>query len=500
MAKLGKVLAGLGAALGGYATGKADFEQRRAEDEDRRLRREETEMRMASARKQMADQQALADAGRPAVVEPNVLNDDDGNPTSAPALRMVGPGPVQNFNDPAAAAAMADGMNDPTARRARQVAALDATGRPDQAIALENANWQQGRQRVTAKREDDAHARQLKEEGVVEAWQALGRGDAAGIKDAFNRSGLYKIDGEVTLRKEKRNVPGLGEKETNTADFTMLQPDGSKKPMSVNFHDLATTQLMKYKDVLELGIKGKQADDKSEYQAGLIKARQDSLAVQQSLGEARIENARLRAVQPPAAAPVWNDKADTLLNKVYFGADENGKQAVDAQGALFAKTIARGIATKNGGDAHAGVMKAIEVDNRLREAAAKQAAAAKDPAERAVLQAQALQVLRREYLARISGAAPAAPPRPQPSLEDVRNTTWTTDRTPGGRAPALAQVNPVDRIGDSPIGPLTPMSYIEEAAQAGNPRAIAWLRQRAAGQMENATAPRDAASSLGVAP
>jgi hypothetical protein len=65
-------------------------------------------------------------------------------------------------------------------------------------------------------------------------------------------------------------------------------------------------------------------------------------------------------------------------------------------------------------------------------------------------------------------------------------------------APRAAAPAPVDRIGDQPIGPLTRMGDIQESALAGNPRAIAWLEQRAAAKAENATAPRTAAAMLGV--
>lgn len=51
---------------------------------------------------------------------------------------------------------------------------------------------------------------------------------------------------------------------------------------------------------------------------------------------------------------------------------------------------------------------------------------------------------------------------------------------------------PVDTLKGQPIGVLTPRRQIEEAARAGNPRAIQYLKA----QEENATAPRDTASML----
>lgn len=73
-----------------------------------------------------------------------------------------------------------------------------------------------------------------------------------------------------------------------------------------------------------------------------------------------------------------------------------------------------------------------------------------------------------------------------------------------GAAPAAAKPRrrdgapsgPVDRIGDQPIGLLTPRAWIEEAAKLGNRRAIEYLR----GQQENAAAARDSASMINVSP
>ena len=139
MAKLGKMIAGLGAIAGGYVQGDRMLRRDEREEEERRMRREEHDLRMRTATREEAAQLALADAGKTAVVEPNITNDDDGNPSSAPPIRLVGPGPVRNFDDPAAAQAAATGLNDAGARRARQIAALDAHGKPTEAITLEAA-------------------------------------------------------------------------------------------------------------------------------------------------------------------------------------------------------------------------------------------------------------------------------------------------------------------------------------------------------------------------
>lgn len=55
---------------------------------------------------------------------------------------------------------------------------------------------------------------------------------------------------------------------------------------------------------------------------------------------------------------------------------------------------------------------------------------------------------------------------------------------------------PVDRLRDQPIGILTPLATIKEAAAAGNKQAKAYLERRAQGQADTESAPRTAAEML----
>lgn len=55
---------------------------------------------------------------------------------------------------------------------------------------------------------------------------------------------------------------------------------------------------------------------------------------------------------------------------------------------------------------------------------------------------------------------------------------------------------PVDRLRDQPIGILTPLATIKEAAAAGNKQAMAYLDRRSKGQADTAAAPRTAAEML----
>jgi len=77
-------------------------------------------------------------------------------------------------------------------------------------------------------------------------------------------------------------------------------------------------------------------------------------------------------------------------------------------------------------------------------------------------------------------------------------------RQGGGKTPPQAASKetpapsgpPVDRLRDQPIGILTPLATIREAAAAGNKQAKAYLERRAQGQADTEAAPRTAAEML----
>lgn len=113
------------------------------------------------------------------------------------------------------------------------------------------------------------------------------------------------------------------------------------------------------------------------------------------------------------------------------------------------------------------------------------------------------------------GSKPAAKDKPAGDMQDVRvggkvigkaSTAEEAARLvaefrKGGKAPAATAAPapaapPVDRLRDQPIGMLTPLATIEEAARAGNQKAIAYLQRRAQGMAENAAAPRSTADML----
>lgn len=258
MARFGNAIAGLGAIASGYVMGDRMLKKEQMDEEDRRLRKEEADLRLAAARREAANQQALADAGRSAVVEPNITNDDNGEASSAPALRMVGPGPVQNFNDPGTANAAAAAVNDPNALHARQVAVLNSQGKPVEAMslqankmALDNANWQQQRQRTVAGREDTAYARKLIHEGAADTARAMLTGDPNQVFSAFNASGDIKLKAPPSVKVVGEiDVPNLGKKNIYEYTGTVIGPDGKETTVTHNSHQF-NMAILPYKEQMD---------------------------------------------------------------------------------------------------------------------------------------------------------------------------------------------------------------------------------------------------------
>lgn len=281
---------------GGYVKGKQDEDEKARRDKRDAREQEEHDARMAELAKKNAADKALRDAATPATVStgatvngisanPTVYDNVDvassdvrqanklaqggmpgqepaaaagmaaagstaemGAPAAAPATMT--PAPVVNgtaYPSQAGAQAAADAANTPQAVRTRQIAALrgvdperadrmEATG-----LTLENARAEQ--------------ARKLRDEGVFDGLRAFRAGDAAGMKEALNKSGQYKIDGDVTLTPEVREVPGVGKITTYNATFNAVGPDGKVVPRQVNSHDLSM-QMMPYEKALDLQQKG----------------------------------------------------------------------------------------------------------------------------------------------------------------------------------------------------------------------------------------------------
>jgi hypothetical protein len=256
-------LAGLGQ---GYFQGKDNQDKKARQAKQDQREQEEHQSRMSEQRKKQAGDAAIAQAARPMVAaaggmsRPDTMDDRDvGLPENA-ALPNGGLAATATANTPEAVAG-------------RQVAALQGID-PERAHRLESntLNLENARAERT---------RRLKEEGLFDAMRAFRSGDVAGMKDAFNKGGQFKIDGDVTMTPEERDIPGIGKVTTYNATFNTLGPDGKPVSRTFNSHDLSM-QLMPYEKALDVLNKGKKtvqegqkaaADaDESQARAGYYRA------------------------------------------------------------------------------------------------------------------------------------------------------------------------------------------------------------------------------------
>lgn len=246
-------VAGLG---GGYLQAQQRQQEQDRQDKLDKIQTDRAAREQTEFDQRRADSQTLRDAARPANVQegaggmlrPDTMdNRDVGLPENAElpngglspqAYRVNG----QGYDAQAPALAAAKAYDSPQALAARQAAALNQVGQPAQALQLQNSQADL----------DTKHAervRKVREENIVDALQALRRGDGKSMVAAFNKSGDYKIDGDAMLTPEVREIPGVGKVTTHNATFNVVGPDGKAVPMTVNSHDLSM-QYMPYEKAL----------------------------------------------------------------------------------------------------------------------------------------------------------------------------------------------------------------------------------------------------------
>ena len=130
----------------------------------------------------------------------------------------------------------------------------------------------------------DKRTKELQNENVFDALRFANTGNAQGVYDAFNKSGLYKFEAVPNLTKVMRDVKGLGKIATYDIEGTVIDQNGNKQPFKNNNFDMGMS-LLPYMDSIKTQAALNAAGDKSEYQANLLALRQQGLANQQYLGE-----------------------------------------------------------------------------------------------------------------------------------------------------------------------------------------------------------------------
>lgn len=273
----GSPLLSLAAGLGtGYLNTKKQIAEQARIDEDRAMQREERQLRLDDARQLRDQNAAVATAGKPIGVQEvagaDLAPGEMGPSPTAPTLGGFKVG-GSSFLDRGQADTAAAAENTPEAQTSRIAAAYRANGAPDKALTLENAAFTQkiAKEKYTQDQKD--RASKYKQEGLIDAAKALRAGDAAGVFQAFNAGGEYKLDGEPEITREDREVPGIGKIPTYNAKVRVLGPDGKVQERVINSHDLSMS-LMPFEKTLDfLGKSAKDASD-SNYKAGMLGATQ----------------------------------------------------------------------------------------------------------------------------------------------------------------------------------------------------------------------------------
>lgn len=273
----GSPLLSLAAGLGtGYLNTKKQIAEQARIDEDRAMQREERQLRLDDARQLRDQNAAVATAGKPIGVQEVAGTDlapgEMGPSPTAPTLGGFKVG-GSSYLDRTQANAAAATENTPEAQTSRIAAAYRANGAPDKALTLENAAFTQkiAKEKYTQDQKD--RASKYKQEGLIDAAKALRAGDAAGVFQAFNAGGDFKLGGQPEITREDREVPGIGKIPTYNAKVRVLGPDGKVQERVINSHDLSMS-LMPFEKTLDfLGKSAKDASD-SKYKAGMLGAAQ----------------------------------------------------------------------------------------------------------------------------------------------------------------------------------------------------------------------------------
>lgn len=319
--------------LGGAGKGYMDQKQQQLENDRRAAedqRAQEThDASMAAITRDNNARMALVNAARPATVnvgangmtKPDYADNSDVGQPGNPGADNGGliPGSTVNgvgYTDPNAATQAAAAYNSPEAQDQRTAQAMAQSGSP-----LAAKQYQNTAAELAAKQLE--RARTMKQEGLMDAAQALRMGDAKGMVDAFNRGGQYKIVGEpVITKRDRTDIPGIESAPTYDAQVTYQRPDGTTATQTFNSHDLSAS-VEPFSKMLELTQKGTSNE-----------ARQ---ALASSIAEVKGTLAGVTAETQRQRADAATSRADTLRDKLTFGgsgtADERKTYTVMAQDA-----------------------------------------------------------------------------------------------------------------------------------------------------------------------
>lgn len=283
MAEWGRILA---AGVDGYLKGTQIVAARDRRESDDAYLQESRGRERAKWAEQDAIKSDLKAASAPVgVVEgsngavlPETMDARDiGQPGESPLAAAAGAFRVgaQTYADSAAANAAAAAANTPEVIAGRQAQVYQKHGMPAEATALE------AKQAALQKT-----ALELKKSGVLEGVNALRQGNKDQAIKALKGSGMFNIDGDVTMEPEEMEVPGIGKIKAYNLKFNTKNPDGTTAPMTLNSHVLALG-MMPYEKQLEVMRKGSDSSSRAEERLARIDIAAQRADASTLLAEAR---------------------------------------------------------------------------------------------------------------------------------------------------------------------------------------------------------------------
>jgi len=295
---LGGLASALAKGINGYTRGTMlkDEKERQAKED---AWRESERQAITDERRRNADmRQGLADAIRPAQVDTGyqvtddagsnaftkdadaavVMQDMAGTVNTGAGLAQATRVNQMAYTDPSKAKQATDAYNAEGATLRRASAAVMPYD-PARGIQLQTSAGQ-------ADELDRQRRERIKTEGVVQTVRAMRTGDPQAVKQAFNAGGEYKIDGDLTVKKEKRKAPWGEEVDTFTYTGTVVDAQGNKYTVSRNSLD-ETINALPFKDLYETESKAGLERGKHEMSLAEIKARGEE--------DRKTEGAKVRA-------------------------------------------------------------------------------------------------------------------------------------------------------------------------------------------------------------
>lgn len=328
---LGRIASALAKGIDGYTDG-LEYKDRKARQAKEDAWRDSERQAVIEERKRNADmRKGLADAVLPAQVDPGFQVTDDAGSNAftkdadAAAVMQDMAGTVNEgaglssatrvnqtaYADPAQAKQATDAYNADGATLRRASAAVMPFD-PARGLQLQTGAGQ-------AEEQDRQRRERFKAEGVAQTVRAMRTGDAKAVKDAFNAGGEYKIDGDMTVKNEKRKAPWGEEVDTFTYTGTVIDAKGNKHQITRNSLDMLT-QAIPFKDLFE-----------TESEAGIARGKH-----QMSLKEIEARGAQERQTEGVKVRTTSANNAPSREERLRYTSlfSEAGKRMSEAQTTL----------------------------------------------------------------------------------------------------------------------------------------------------------------------